>query len=196
LFDLLQPWGGYVYIRSATYLLMFERNFNDLLVLTNSPIFAERVQIGHNVDLNKGITYYLMGDKEQARKYLQLQIDYSLAQPSTGSITDAFYQMDMATSWSYLGGHEKALKASRKAMVMLPQDENHIFGTMIENNHTLLLAMAGKRDEALTRLTDTVDQVEGLTRWELYLSPAWDFFRDDERFNELARPLNLKETGK
>ena len=55
--------------------------------------------------------------------------------------------------------------------------------------------MAGKRDEALRRLADSVDQVEGLTRWELHLSPAWDFFRDDKRFNELARPLNLEEAA-
>ena len=36
----------------------------------------------------------------------------------------------------------------------------------------------------------------GFNRWELYLDPRWDFFRDDERFNELVRPLNLQEGKK
>ena len=33
----------------------------------------------------------------------------------------------------------------------------------------------------------------GLSRWDLYLNPDWDFFRDDERFNALARPENMEE---
>jgi len=195
LFDRLQPWGGYVYINAATNLLSFERNFDDLLVLIDDPIFTEFQQTGVDVGLSKGITYSLMGDKEQARKYLQQQIDYLLAQAPTGTFVDATQLMTQATSWAYLGEYDEALETSRKAVALLPQEKDHIFGTQIENNHTLILAMAGKRDEALKRLADSVDKAEGRTRWELYLSPAWDFFRDDERFNELARPLNLEETG-
>ncbi len=195
LFDLLQPWGGYVYKQAATSLLNYERNFEDLLFFMDSPEFAERIQLGADVGLSKGITYYLMGNEEQARKYLQLQIDYSLAQAPTGTYVDAFQLMRQATCWSYLGESDKALEISRKAVELLPQEKDHIFGTVIENNHTLILAMAGKRDEALKRLADSVDKVRGPTRWQLYLDPAWDFFRDDERFNALARPLNLQETG-
>ena len=195
LFDLLQPWGGYVYINAARTLLSFERNFSELLVLIDSPIFTENLQNGTDVGLGKGMTYFLMGDKEQARKYLQLQIDHSLAQAPTGTFVDAFQLMTQATSWSYLGEPDKALETSQKARALLPLEKDHIFGTLIENNYTLILARAGKRDEALQRLAASVDKVEGLPRWQLYLDPAWDFFRDDERFNELARPLNLQEAG-
>lgn len=196
LFDLLQPWGGYVYRSAATRLLNYERNFEDLLVFIDSPEFAERIQLGSDLGLSKGITYHLMGDEEQARKNLQQQVAHSLAQAPTGAFVDAFELMKLATSWSYLGEPVKALETSRKAMEMLPQEKNHIFGSWIENNHTLILAMAGKRDEALKRLAEKVDKAEGLPRWQLHLDPAWDFFRDDERFNELARPLNLQETGR
>jgi TolB-like protein/tetratricopeptide (TPR) repeat protein len=195
LFNLLQPWGGYFYIEAATNLLNYERNFEDLLVFLDSPEFAERIQYGPDVGLSKGITYHLMGDEEQARKFLQLQIDYSLAQTPTGTYVDAFQLMKQATCWSYLGDSDKALEISRKALEMLPLEKDHIFGAIIENNHILILAMAGKSDEALKRLADSVDKPGGQTRWQLYLDPAWDFFRDDERFNELARPLNLEETG-
>ena len=195
LFNLLQPWGGYFYIEAATSLLNYERNFEDLLVFLDSPEFAERTQYGADVGLSKGITYFLMGDEEQARKYLQLQIDYSLARAPTGTYVDAFQLMTQATCWSYLGDSDKALEISRKAVEMLPLEKDHIFGAIIENNHNLILAMAGKSDEALKRLADSVHKEGGLTRWQLYLDPAWDFFRDEERFNELARPLNLQETG-
>jgi TolB-like protein/Tfp pilus assembly protein PilF len=196
LFDLLQPWGGYVYREAATRLLNYERNFDDLLVFIDSPEFSEYVQYGADVGLSKGITYYLMGDEEQARKYLQQQIDYSQAQAPKQTIVDAYQLMWQATCWSYLGEHNKALEMSGQAMAMIPRQTDHIFGSEIENNHFLILAMAGKRDEALKRLADTVDKAEGLTRWELHLSPAWDFFRDDERFNELAKPLNLETSGR
>ena len=195
LFDLLQPWGGYVYREAATSLLNYERNFEDLLIFIDSPEFTERIQLGADVGLSKGITYHLMGDAEQARKYLQQQIDYSLAQAPSGNFLDAFRLMTQATCWSYLGEPDKALETSRKAMDLLPLEKDHIFGAVIEDNHTLILARAGNRDEALKRLADSVDKVGGPTRWQLYLDPAWDFFRDDERFNELARPLNLQETG-
>jgi len=122
-------------------------------------------------------------------------VDYSLALEPTGTYIDAFTLADLAASWSYLGEHEKALETSRKAIALLPQEKDHLFGTMIARFHTGLLAKAGKRDEALARLAADIDKVEGFTRWELYLDPAWDFFRDDERFNELARPLNQKEPG-
>ena len=196
LFDLLQPWGGYVYREAATSLLNYERNFEGLLVFIDSPEFAERLQLGADVGLSKGITYYLMGDEEQARKYLQLQIDYSLAQALTGTFVDAFHMMRQATCRSYLGESDEALEISRRAVEMLPREKDHMFGAIIENNHTLILAMAGKRDEALKRLADSIDNAMGPTRWQLYLDPAWDFFRDDERFNELARPLNLDEAGR
>jgi len=196
LFDLLQPWGGYVYKYAAISLLNYERNFEELLLFIDTPEFSERVQLGADVELSKGITYYLMGNEEQARKHLQLQINYSQAQAPTGTFVDAYQLMMQATCWSYLGESDKALEISARAVKMLPVEIDYIFGPEIENNHTLILAMAGKRDEALKRLADSVDNVMGLTRWQLYLDPAWDFFRDDERFNELVKPLNLEKTGR
>ena len=59
-----------------------------------------------------------------------------------------------------------------------------------------VLARAGKRDQALALLPRVLDQPGGITRWELYLSPFWDFMRDDERFNEMIQPHNLKITAR
>jgi len=193
LFDLLRPWEGYVYINAATELLSYEGNFEELLALLDTPAFRRRNQFGDETVLKKGTIFHLMGDKERARQYLQQQVDFSLARTPDGTLLDAFNQKYLAASWSYLGEHEKALESSRKAMELMPMEHDSLYGAMMTRNHTFVLARAGKRDEALERLTKTLDKIGGYTRWELNLDPQWDFFRDDERFNELVRPLNFKE---
>lgn len=195
LFDLLQPWSGYVYVNAATSLLNFERNFDALLQFIDSPYFAGNTQYGDDSELNRGKAYHLMGDEARARMHFQKQVDLTLAEPPTGTFVDAFRLASRAISWSYLDEYDKSLEAIREAMQMLPQKNDHIFGAQLERIYTLLLARAGQRDEALERLAESADKTAGITRWELYLSPEWDFFRDDERFNELARPLNLVEAG-
>ncbi len=196
LFDMLQPWPGNVYIEVASVLTSYERNFDALLALEDTPKFIQNRKFTGDAGLSRGIIYNLLGDEDKSRHYLQQQVDYSLTLEPPGTYADAFIFSSLATSWSYLGEHEKALQTSQKAMAILPQGKDHLFGTMIAHTHTFLLAKAGKRDEALARLATDIDKAEGFTRWELYLDPTWDFFRDDERFNELARPLNLQEAKK
>jgi len=196
LFNLLPPWQGVVYTTAANSLVSFERNFEAWLELQNEPVIVENSRFGGDVGMTKGIIYHLMGNETLSRKFLQKQIEHSSTVTPAGSYVDAFVMTNTAISWSYLGEHEKALKTSQKAMDMLPQEKDHLFGTLLAQNHTLLLARAGKREEALARLEATLDQYEGQTRWALYLDPQWDFFRDDERFNDLVRPLNLQEAEK
>jgi len=195
LFDLWPPSAGYLYKETASALLGFERNFDALLAIQDSSAFTQYVQFGTDAGLAKGIIYHLMGDEEDSKQYLQQQLNYSLARTPNGTLIDTFELMNLAVCWSYLGEHKKSLAASSKAMEMTPKEKDHLSGTILYHKHTLILARAGHRDEALDRLTEDIDGIEGLTRWQLYLDPEWDFFRDDERFNELARPLNLKDTG-
>ena len=54
--------------------------------------------------------------------------------------------------------------------------------------------MAGHRDEALKNIAELLDMPKDVDRWMLYLDPRWDFFRDDERFNKLIKPLNFDES--
>ena len=67
-------------------------------------------------------------------------------------------------------------------------ERDHVSGASFQRAHTFVLALTGQRDEALERIAANIDAPEGFSRWELYLEPEWDFFRNDERFNELVRP--------
>jgi hypothetical protein len=67
-----------------------------------------------------------------------------------------------------------------------------IFTPDVRFTRAQVLGMAGKREESLAELEYLFEQGVDINRWQLYLDPNWDYFRDDERFNDLVRPLNLK----
>ena len=110
-----------------------------------------------------------------------------------GPITNGFRKSTMGTAYAFMGDMDSALAAMDEAVKLMPREKDHLFGANIERQQTLVMAMAGLREEALERLAADIDAPGGYNRWELHLDPAWDFFRDDERFNELAKPLNLME---
>jgi len=196
LFDLLQPWPGYLYSGTANTLLSYERDFEGWLAIQDIPEMTQFNQFGGDVGLTRGTIYHLKGNDELSRQALLQQVEFIQNNEPTGTYVDAFSLTQLALSWSYLGDHEKAQEYSQEAQQLLPREKDHIFGSMIYQSHTLMLARAGKRDEALERLRADLDKPEGFSRWALYLDPQWDFFRDDKRFNDLVRPLNLEEPGK
>ena len=75
----------------------------------------------------------------------------------------------------------------------MPEERDKIDGTAMATQNAYILARTGHRDEALAEIERLLIQPAGFSRWTLYLDPFWDFFRDDDRFNELIRPLNLEE---
>ena len=80
-------------------------------------------------------------------------------------------------------------------MLIIPEEIDMMFSTDISEANAQVLALAGKRDEAIAEIARLLEHPTGFSRWMLYLDPRWDFFRDDERFNTLIRPLDLKGTG-
>jgi hypothetical protein len=100
----------------------------------------------------------------------------------------------MAFAHALLGENQKALDASARAMQLMPEERDKISGTVVSTNNAYILALTGHRDEAMAEIERLLIQPSGFFRWVLYLHPSWDFFRDDERFNQLIRPPNLDET--
>ena len=196
LYDLLQPWQGYVYIDITTRLHRYERNFEPYLPLVDSRPFQRRKQFGDTSNLLKGMTYHMMGNEELSRQHFQQLIDEVTAAEPSDLVVDTFQLKFLAEAWSFMGEHDKALEASRRTMKMIPLENDHIYGAMMAQTYTFVLARAGKRDEALERLAQSLDTPRGRSRWELTLDPRWDFFRDDERFNDLIRPKNLEASNR
>ena len=76
---------------------------------------------------------------------------------------------------------------------MFSLDGDHITRPWIAFVLSKVLALSGERDRALGLLAEIIGRPGVPTRWEMYLDPRWDFFRDDERFNELIRPQNPED---
>ena len=66
---------------------------------------------------------------------------------------------------------------------LVPETVDALTGANLAGFRAQVLGMTGHRDEALAEIERLLDTPAGLVRWQLYLDPNWDFFRDDERFN-------------
>mgnify|MGYP006919349892 CR=1 FL=1 len=81
--------------------------------------------------------------------------------------------------------------AAEEAQRMEPVQRDNLDGTYIVKVLAEVLALSGEKGRALELIAQIIDKPAGFRRWDLYLDPRRDFFRDDERFNDLIRPLNL-----
>ena len=194
--DGMQPWTSDTYFRVATYLPMLERDFEKAITIWDQPeiqaMADNRGYLGYR-DLNRGLEYQLMGNDDEALENLNSAIHLASNAQPTGTSLDAFELQNLAGAYALLRENQKALDASARAMQLMPEVRDKIDGTVIATQNAYILARTGHRDEALAEIERLLNQPAGFNRWAPYLDPAWDFFRDDERFNELIRPLNLEE---
>ena len=112
---------------------------------------------------------------------------------TTNDTNNALLLGVLADSYVLAGELDKAQETITRALNLMPESRDSLQGPSYSVSAARIMAIAGQRDEALLEIERLLNTPGGLIRWNLYLSPEWDFFRDDERFNELIRPLNLKE---
>ncbi|MBV9127034.1 MAG: hypothetical protein JO117_02990, partial [Verrucomicrobia bacterium] len=107
---------------------------------------------------------------------------------------DAFRQAQLGILYAYLGRKEDALRYARRAVELLPESKDALYGTCLAGLVALIQARAGETEQAitlLTRLLHTPGPVlaafEGsVTQRELRLRWQWDPLRNDPRFQALV----------
>jgi tetratricopeptide (TPR) repeat protein len=109
------------------------------------------------------------------------------------AINRAYYHNNLAQTHAYLGNYELALEEAAKAVELLPVAKDHLFGATQRRVQVLVLGLAGRHEEAIDGLAETLDQIEGHTSWELALDPTWDFLRGNERFDALIAGKQIRE---
>ena len=194
LLDLTPPSQGNNYFTTSYDLARLERDYDRYIEVLTGP--GAREFADFTMDLPSVMTGWAQrfkGNEEEARwQFEKHLLDYSDVKGSS-KIVEGFRLSGLAYSYAGLDDMESALAAIEAANNALSREQDHLFGATMHKNMTGLMAAAGQRDEALERLAENIDGPEGFSRWELYLDPNWDFFRDDKRFNDLVKPLNLKE---
>lgn len=183
---------------SASQIFWCARDFQALIDL-NTPLL-ENTSIGLTHRLieltDMSAAYRLLGETQKAaefsRKAIELAKDYQSPNPNNM----AWVLDGLARAYAASGNYDKALESSSRAQELKPESQDSLEGPWMSNTHALMLGLAGQRDAALAEIERLLTVPAGLDRWDLYLNPTWDFFRDDERFNTLIRPPNLDEAQK
>jgi len=202
LFAQIEPNGGIPYHDAATILPLLERDFQAAITIYDNPQFKAAFDRSYDKTFelrNKALAYDYLGDSGQAREFSQQAIEalLELKLASAGTdLSNAYILSELALFYAQTGEFEKALEYINQAGALMPESRDTLAGAELSLTRTMILAMSGNRDEALLEIERLLSIPSSANRWLLYLDPAWDFFRDDERFNELARPANLKEAKK
>jgi len=199
LLDSMKPWVSYTYSQTATVLPLFERDFQKFVEVSNIPeilTISTNRGPGGSREIDLAWVYKLMGDDQQSQKHINTVIDNFHTLPRTGTYTDGLELSKLAVAYALKGENEKALAAARESMELIPEESDIFTGPSMSMTNALVLGLTGNHEESLTEIERLLNHPTGFGRWELYLDPRWDFFRDDERFNDLVRPLNLEGAGK
>jgi TolB-like protein/Tfp pilus assembly protein PilF len=199
LLDQLEPSASNPYFFNITVLPFLEREYEAAINVWDHPHFAvwqDQPWYEPSMLETRSRAYHYAGDTDRARDLAQQAVEEALKLTSNNDNNRSFDYQTVALAYLRTGEIQKALDISEQALNLMPESRDSINGPFISSIHARILGIAGQRDEALAEIERLLDTPAGLNRWDLYLNPDWDFFRDDERFNELIRPLNLEETGK
>ena len=199
LLDHITPVASESYANFATYLPLLERDYQAVIDAWDQPevdaITEQSGWFGWR-EIFRGFAFLELGDPEKAQAQYEQGLRM-LADINPSKNSNYPYDLEaLARIHVLLGENEKALEASNKAKEISPESRDVLDGTSISALHAQILGLTGHREEALAEIERLIDEPNGLVRWHLYLDPMWDFFRDDERFNELIKPHNLNEAQK
>ena len=199
-YDGLTPDTGYQYFTIGTRLPWYENNFEAVIADWQRP---ERQAYQVNYigalgmrELDLATAYQMMGQQDlattQLAKVLELltPIDYTGRKAKV-----ADHLITLAKAYALKGESEQSVKLANEAIELFPIAMDKVDGPDLKLAAVHALALAGERDKALKMIAELLE-IPGLTssRWQLYLDPRWDFFRGDERFNKLIKPLNFDES--
>jgi tetratricopeptide (TPR) repeat protein len=198
LFQGITPNSGRVYVVGKFELSWLKRSQSEseIIDVLNRPeviTFLERFPAA--LEYGRGLAYHVYGKNKLANiefnKIISLVDETQL---SGSSITRAVKIIYLAVAKILQGDTDSGIVLARQALDILSYDTDKADGVMIDNAVGYVLALAGERDEALEMIERLLDTPGGYNRWYLYLDPRWDFFRDDERFNKLIKPLNYEQS--
>ena len=196
LLNMIPPWSSNEAFTVFTELPMLERDYQGVLDAYEMPVV--KALLGNRgftgvENLSKALAYRLLGNEAAANNEFDTVISLLANAETAGNQNDAFEKSYLALAYAGRHQYEEALKLIDQSVAMMQGTGDAIFSRDVEKGRALILALAGKRDEALSEIERLLNIPSQVSPWSLRLHPEWDFFRDDERFNALATPPNLDE---
>ena len=167
---------------------------NALIALGDYPLLFT-----HNVPLNRpfieGVIARIIKDSEKARSAFSAaraeQEKIVQAQPNYGPASCVLGLIDAG-----LGRKEEALREGRRAVELLPVEQDAVEGSAMIKYLAVIAAWVGNKDLACEQLAKVIRRPSGLSYGELRLLPFWDPLHGDPRFEKLVeeskQPVALK----
>ncbi len=197
LYSKVRPYVGERYVFATIDLPWFERDFDGVIEAWQQPEVLEYTSLdgftGYR-ELQLAQAYRHLGETDRTDALLEDALQQLAVIDRDRLDTLVAYELDnMALVLALQGQKSRAIATAEEATQLVSLQSDSLDGSWHAQNLCLVLALTGERDRALEILAQMIDKPAGFNRWDLYLDPRWDFFRDDERFNELIRPLSLVE---
>jgi len=194
----LNPNIGSRYATVAPSVFLYGRDYQGLIDLWSKPPLSQLMSnAALKVMVLDGLAraYFYKGDTANADKYTQATIQAAVDYRSGSDSNLALNQSLLGYAYARAGQFDKALAAVNRSCELNSESHDSLEGPLSSINRAMVLGMAGQREASLAEIKRLLHTPAGLNHWDLALSPDWDFFRDDARFNELAQPPNLEENG-
>jgi tetratricopeptide (TPR) repeat protein len=196
--DRIPPSREEYYFMVSTELPWYERDYAGVVAVWDRPeIRGFESLAGYTAyrELYLGEAHQQLGDRGRATRFIQQGVEQLSDLDRDGPRLNVAYDLATLSELLALSGEfERAVATAEEALDLVPLEDDHVAGPWVATALSKVLALAGERDRALEMLEEIIDRPAGPTRWELYLDPRWDFFRDDERFNDLIRPHNIEQS--
>jgi tetratricopeptide (TPR) repeat protein len=87
--------------------------------------------------------------------------------------------------YAYLGRKGEAIRASRRAVELVPESKDAVEAPSYEESLAGVYARTGEADQAITLIEQLLTKPGGLTLAELRLRWQWDPLRNDPRFKKI-----------
>jgi tetratricopeptide (TPR) repeat protein len=138
----------------------------------------------NNYFLYTGIAYWFMGQKDQAKTYLDSARVAHEHEVQTNRYSPTTYS-HLGFAYAGLGMKEKAIQSAKKAVELEPMNKNAYLGPRHHRWLAYVYSTIGEYDKALDEIELLLSIPFYFTTWDLKLNPFWDPMRDLPRFQEL-----------
>ncbi|MFT5139027.1 MAG: TolB-like protein [Lysobacterales bacterium] len=194
----MSPSAGFEFVTLATRLPLFERDFSEALSTWDLPEVIQFSEYQSNPSgwrgRVRGEIHQLLGKHDEATNILNEFVANQNAREVLAPKGRALKLINIALAYALTGKSQEALETMAEARSIISSISDSMAGAAVDGLAARILALVGQDDEALQEIERLIDTpASRLTRWTLTLDPRWDFFRSNERFNELIRPENATE---